>query len=78
MVYALTSPLVLARCISRSHSHVSLSLLQLIEIDEHMSQSKKIMNQMYLNVIGNKLVLILIIMAELISIGLIVYFKYIK
>jgi len=52
--------------------------LQLIEIDEHMSQSKKIMNQMYLNVIGNKLVLILIIMAELISIGLIVYFKYIK
>ena len=71
---------MIARCISRSHSHVSLSLslLQLIEIDEHMSQSKKIMNQMYLNVIGNKLVLILIIMAELISIGLIVYFKYIK
>eukprot|EP01096_Ripella_sp_DP13-Kostka_P001538 TRINITY_DN1182_c0_g1_i1.p1 TRINITY_DN1182_c0_g1~~TRINITY_DN1182_c0_g1_i1.p1 ORF type:complete len:233 (-),score=98.31 TRINITY_DN1182_c0_g1_i1:123-782(-) len=44
-------------------------------IDEKISQSNRIMRSMYFNVIGNKIVLIVIIFLELVALGAVIYFR---
>ena len=45
-------------------------------INENMSKSRKILRQMYFKVLSNKLVMIIIILAELLTIGILVYFDF--
>jgi hypothetical protein len=47
-------------------------------IDDNMSQSRRIMRQMYAKVLSNKILLILIIICELGILAFIVYWKWIR
>lgn len=51
---------------------------RLTDTDVEISRSRKILRSMYINMIYNKLILIGIIILEVLFLGIIVYWKYIK
>ena len=56
---------------------VSLLILnKLDDIDANMSKSRRILTQMYVKVLSNKIVLGILIILELITIAIVVYFRF--
>jgi len=56
---------------------VSLLILnKLDDIDANMSKSRRILTQMYVKVLSNKIVLGILIILELITIAILVYFRF--
>jgi len=46
------------------------------DIDANMSKSRRILTQMYVKVLSNKIVLGILIILELITIAILVYFRF--